>query len=160
MQILEELKETFGSIAEVRQAIISNKTDDYIKIIEFLMKNEKYQKDFFIEVSGKAIFNKDKFLELLDDRELDKSYTKFSNKIGLGFKAQKRFLKAQDEVVLNFPYKDCVLKGSQDKDDAKSKEIFFNEILASNEIDVLFKPKALCDFELIQDSNGGGQIKA
>lgn len=46
-------------------------------------------------------------------------------------------------------------KGSQDKDDAKSKEIFFNEILASNEIDVLFKPKALCDFELIQDSNGG-----
>ena len=54
--------------------------------------------------------------------------------------------------MLNFPYKDCILKGAQSKDENKSDEIFFNEILGSDEIDVLFKPKALQNFELINSS--------
>ena len=54
--------------------------------------------------------------------------------------------------MLNFPYKDCILKGAQSKDEDKSNEIFFNEILGSDEIDVLFKPKALQNFELIDSS--------
>ena len=51
--------------------------------------------------------------------------------------------------MLNFPYKDCILKGAQDKDSTKSSEIFFNEILGSDEVDVLLKPKALQRFELV-----------
>ncbi len=54
--------------------------------------------------------------------------------------------------MLNFPYKDCILKGAQSKDEDKSDEIFFNEILGSDEIDVLFKPKVLQNFELIDSS--------
>ena len=57
-----------------------------------------------------------------------------------------------NNVALNFPYKDCVLKGAQSKDSDKSDEIFFNEILASDEIDVLFKPKALQNFELVNSA--------
>jgi adenine-specific DNA-methyltransferase len=37
-------------------------------------------------------------------------------------------------VVLSFPFKDCVLEGGQSKDDEKRKEIFFNEVLAKDEI--------------------------
>ena len=76
----------------------------------------------------------------------------FSNKIGLGT-IEKRFLKNDQNVVLNFPFKDCVLKGGQSKDDDKSTELFFNNILAKSQIDMLFSPKALDGFEIV----GGGQ---
>ena len=99
------------------------------------------------------IFEKERFLALLATRELASSYTKFSNKIGLGHKNDNTFLKAQNEVVLHFPYKDCILKGAQDKDKTKSQEIFFNEILAREDIDVLFAPKVLQNFELIESAN-------
>ena len=59
--------------------------------------------------------------------------------------------------MLNFPYKDCILKGAQSKDEVKSDEIFFNEILGSDEIDVLFKPKVLQNFELISPLPCGGE---
>ena len=67
--------------------------------------------------------------------------------------------------MLNFPYKDCILKGAQSKDEDKSNEIFFNEILGSDEIDVLFKPKVLQNFELIPPPlrmgiKGGGELKS
>ena len=44
-------------------------------------------------------------------------------------------------MVLDFPYKDCVLEGSQDKEDQKRKEIFYNEIVASDEISKMLAPK-------------------
>ena len=57
--------------------------------------------------------------------------------------------------MLNFAYKDGVIKGGQSKDEDKKNEIFFNEILAKDEIDVLFARKALQNFELI----GQGDLK-
>jgi adenine-specific DNA-methyltransferase len=44
-------------------------------------------------------------------------------------------------VVLSFPFKDCVLEGGQSKDDEKRKEIFFNEVLAKDEINRLLNKK-------------------
>ena len=52
-----------------------------------------------------------------------------------------------NEVVLNFPYKDCVLEGGQTKDDAKRQEIFFNETLAPTEINRLLDDKVLTNFK-------------
>ena len=46
-------------------------------------------------------------------------------------------------MSLVWPYKDCVLEGGQTKEEEKRKEIFFNEILAQDEIDRLFDPKVL-----------------
>lgn len=149
MQILEDIIATFGSAQEARQATLFDTT----KVIEFLIKNENYKKAYFTQVGDALIFEKERFLALLATRELASSYTKFSNKIGLGHKNDNTFLKAQNEVVLHFPYKDCILKGAQDKDKTKSQEIFFNEILAREEIDVLFAPKVLQNFELIESAN-------
>jgi adenine-specific DNA-methyltransferase len=50
-------------------------------------------------------------------------------------------------VSLVWPYKDCVLEGGQTKEEEKRKEIFFNEILAQDEIDRLFDPKALSSWK-------------
>jgi adenine-specific DNA-methyltransferase len=48
-----------------------------------------------------------------------------------------------NEVVLSFPFKDCVLEGGQSKDDEKRKEIFFNEVLANDEINRLLDKKVI-----------------
>jgi adenine-specific DNA-methyltransferase len=48
-----------------------------------------------------------------------------------------------NEVVLSFPYKDCVLEGGQTKDDQKRDEVFYNETLAPDEVDRLLYPKVL-----------------
>ena len=45
------------------------------------------------------------------------------------------------KVELVFPYKDCVLEGGQTKEDQKRQEIFYNEILAPDEVDRLLYPK-------------------
>jgi adenine-specific DNA-methyltransferase len=46
-------------------------------------------------------------------------------------------------VELVFPHKDCVLEGGQTKEDQKRQEIFFNEVLAQDEITQLLEPKVL-----------------
>ncbi|WP_096030551.1 site-specific DNA-methyltransferase [Campylobacter lanienae] len=152
--LISDIKEHFNTLLNARSLAISN--DE--RVLEFLLekssfKNE-YKERFFQTQYGALIFKKDEFLNFLDLRLLSHSYTSFSNKIGLGA-SEKKFLKNSQNVVLNFPFKDCVLKGSQSKDDDKNTELFFNNILAKSEIDLLFAPKVLNKFELI----GGGDLK-
>jgi adenine-specific DNA-methyltransferase len=52
-------------------------------------------------------------------------------------------MKQINEVVVSFPFKDCVLEGGQSKDDEKCKEIFFNEVLAKDEINRLLDKKVI-----------------
>ncbi|WP_198306315.1 hypothetical protein [Arcobacter vandammei] len=40
-----------------------------------------------------------------------------------------------------------MLEGGQTKDDDKRKEVFYNEILSSSEIDRLFEPKVLTNIK-------------
>jgi adenine-specific DNA-methyltransferase len=56
-------------------------------------------------------------------------------------------MRERGEVSLVWPYKDCVLEGGQTKEEEKRKEIFFNEILAQDEIDQLFDPKVLTNWK-------------
>ena len=49
---------------------------------------------------------------------LPDSYTAFKNKIGLT-NEQGDYLTNSQEVVLAWPYKDCVLEGGQTKEDQK-----------------------------------------
>jgi adenine-specific DNA-methyltransferase len=78
----------------------------------------------------------------IDDKNfLIDSYTKFSNKVGLTL--SNKHIQQINEVVLSFPFKDCVLEGGQSKDDEKRKEIFFNEVLAKDEINRLLNKKVI-----------------
>ena len=81
------------------------------------------------------------------------SYTEYSNKIGLYSNSQESFISQSPDVVLNFPYKDCVLEGGMTKEDAKRDERFLNIKLDKRDIDTLFDPKVLTNFKYI-DSNG------
>tara|TARA_B100000315_G_C14579111_1_gene589514 strand:+ start:104 stop:2026 length:1923 start_codon:yes stop_codon:yes gene_type:complete len=132
--------------------LLKNKlTEDALKLesslLKYLLKNDRLKKHFFIDVDGKLVFDKDKFIQFVNDKEfLPDSYTSFRNKIGLLDEDGKYFSEKRD-VVLAWPYKDCVLEGGQDKEDQKRNEFFYNEVLAPDEIDRLFDPKVLTNFK-------------
>lgn len=112
------------------------------KLIETLMSDEKIKQQFFKEIKGNYVFDKQKFAWFIESKEfLPDSYTIFSNKVGLT--VDNKYLYQNKDVVLSFPFKDCVLEGGQDKEDEKRKEIFYNEIIASDEISNMLAPKVL-----------------
>ena len=116
------------------------------ELIVLLLENESIKKHFFKEISGVLVFDKVAFQSFVSNKQfLPDSYTAFKNKIGLT--ANGEYLTENKEVVLTWPYKDCVLEGGQTKEDQKRKEIFWNETLASDEIDRLLAPKALTNFK-------------
>lgn len=80
------------------------------------------------------------------------SYTEYSNKIGLYSNSDHSFISSASDVVLNFPYKDCVLMGGMTKEDVKRDERFLNAKIDRRDIDTLFEPKVLTDFKYVDQS--------
>ena len=110
------------------------------ELLSLLLSNEQIKERFFEKVDGILVFDKQKFAWFIESKEfLPDSYTRYTNKIGLTHNGD--FISKLNDVVLDFPYKDCVLEGGQDKDDQKRKEIFYNETIASDEITKMLAPK-------------------
>ena len=109
-------------------------------LLKLLLSDEDIKKTFFTNINGTLVFDKQKFAWLIDSKEfLPDSYTAYTNKIGLT--SNNDFIANKNDVVLDFPYKDCVLEGGQTKDDQSRKEIFYNETLAQDEIRRMLDPK-------------------
>lgn len=110
-------------------------------LIKLLYENEVTKNRFFTVVNGIAVFDKVGFGWVINNREfLPDSFTRYKNKIGL-INNNGEFLSSSDNIVLSFPYKDCVLEGGQTKEDQKRDEKFYNETLAPDEVDRLLYPK-------------------
>jgi adenine-specific DNA-methyltransferase len=122
-------------------------------LIKLLLSDEKMKEVFFVDVDGTLIFDKDKFVRFVSNKQfLPDSYTAFKNKIGL-IDEKGEFISEKKEVVLSWPYKDCVLEGGMTKEDQKRDEIFWNEILAPDEISRLLNPKVFTNAKRI-DAKG------
>ncbi|GAA8986118.1 site-specific DNA-methyltransferase [Helicobacter pylori] len=118
------------------------------KLLTFMLEDKNandYKNAFFKIIANSLVFNQEALLECLT-KELENSFTRFENKIGLYL--QGRPIKSSELVVLNFPFKDNVLLGSAKDNSTKSNELFYHEILHKKEIDTLLKKKALCRFEM------------
>ena len=128
------------------------------ELLNLLMSEKKISQHFFATLeTGVLVFKKDVFLQFLNNKEfLPDSFTAYKTKIGLA--TGDKYLSENQEVVLNFPYKDCVLEGGQTKDDAKRQEIFFNETLAPTEINRLLDDKVLTNFKRY-DKDGGHKVE-
>jgi adenine-specific DNA-methyltransferase len=112
-------------------------------LIALLLSDTETRKRFFVEVNGVLVFDKVGFGWVVNNRQfLPDSYTRFKNRIGLTDSCGDLISQSND-VVLSFPYKDCVLEGGQTKEDQKRDEIFYNETLAPDEVDRLLYPKVL-----------------
>ena len=63
------------------------------------------------------------------------------------------------DVVLDFPFKDCVLEGGMTKEESilKNDEKFYNEVIAKDEIDTLLSPKVLNNIQKF-DENGVNSV--
>lgn len=133
-------------------ALIKNKiVEDALslrpELLKYLLAHEGLKKNFFCDVDGTLVFDKVKFQQFVMNKSfLPDSYTAFKNKIGLTAD-DGRFISESREVVLAWPYKDCVLEGGQTKEDAKRNEVFWSETLAPDEITRLTEPKALTGFK-------------
>lgn len=143
---------------------LAEKTDP--TIIGLLLGNDELKHHFFVEVKGVLVFKLQDFRFFLDKHSVNNSYTKYANRIGLT--DGNRFLKDSSDIVLDFPFKDCVLNGGQSTEEGeeiyfkrnnsqpasqlytkltrKRQEIFFNQTLAFDEIDRLFDAKAFSKF--------------
>lgn len=114
-------------------------------LIKLLLSDKEIKDKFFEEIEGHWVFNINTFLDYISHKNfLDNSYTRFKNKVGLTIDG--KYLSERGEVALVWAYKDCVLEGGQTKEEEKRKEIFFNEILAQDEINRLLDPKVLTNF--------------
>ena len=129
------------------------------KLLNVLMKEDKIKNHFFVEVEeGVSVFKKDVFLQFLNNKEfLPDSFTAYKTKIGLG-RRDGSLLSESRDIVLNFPYKDCILEGGQTKEDTKRSEVFFNETLAPTEITRLLDDKVFTNFKRY-DKDGEHEVK-
>ncbi|WQT23590.1 site-specific DNA-methyltransferase [Helicobacter pylori] len=127
------------------------------KLLIFMLEHENandYKNAFFKIIANSLVFNEKALLECLEIKELEKSFTRFKNKIGLF--SQGGLIKSSELVVLNFPFKDNVLLGNAKDNSTKSNELFYHEILHKKEIDTLLSKKVLCRFEM----HGQGDLES
>lgn len=130
----------------LKRSKLTEDLDNYVPLLmKELLSSEIVRQSYVeeIKVGDKTheIFKLNQFVELFTYKQYwEDSYTKFSNKIGLT--AGGKFIDETADVVLDFPFKDCVLKAGMSKEDAKdSDEAFLNEVIAKTEIDTLLEPK-------------------
>lgn len=114
-----------------------------VELIKLLISNVDTKNRFFVEVHGTLVFDKVGFGWVVNNRQfLPDSYTRYKNRIGL-IDSRGDLISASKDVVLSFPYKDCILEGGQTKEDQSRFEVFFNSTLAPDEVDRLLYPKVL-----------------
>lgn len=133
---------------EIKKWVVVNKAHNMdVELIELLLEKKELQSKFFIQVKQVLVFNSSLFIRFIEQKNyLNNSYTQYKNKVG--FKVKDKYLKQHNEVVLVWPYKDCILEGGQSREEQKRQEIFFNEILAQDEITQLFEPKILSNVKV------------
>ena len=163
-KLLSEIPDFTDENKNLKINVIKDYADNgNVKLLEPLLKNPQTKNAFFTPVLDSFVFNTAKFKEFLEYSSACNSYSKYlGQKIGL-YMGDSSLLD-RNEVVLNFPFKDCVLEGGQRKEDgldtyyeyndkkgeyekkqSKRREVFYNEVLAQDEIDSLFSPKAFCN---------------
>jgi len=148
-KLIDLLKTNYNFVDDEGELLLAAVQDRAWKIdrdlVRLLLSDKEIKAKFFDEIEGHWIFNINTFLEYISQKNfLDNSYTRFRNRIGLTI--GEKYLRERGEVALVWAYKDTVLEGGQTKEEEKRKEIFFNEVLAQDEINRLFDPKVLTNF--------------
>ncbi|MGM8213857.1 site-specific DNA-methyltransferase [Virgibacillus sp. W0430] len=92
------------------------------ELLEAFISNETLKSNFTINIAGNTVLQTNKLLELFEaDEYWQDSYTTYSKKIGLT--TGGKFIDESTDVVLDFPYKDTVLKASMSKEDTEKYDL-------------------------------------
>lgn len=124
-----------------RNVVIEDLKSYDAMLISALLKNQKIKENYTVKAGETTIFKVQEFIDILRYKDYwADSYTKYANTIDLT--SEGKYLQYNSDVVLDFPYKDCVLEGGMTKEDTGKEEVFYNNIIARDEIDTLLAPKA------------------
>jgi len=148
-KLIDLLKTNHNFVDDEGELLIAAVQDRAWKIdrdlVKLLLSDKDIEAKFFEEIEGRWVFNINIFLEYITQKNfLDNSYTRFRNRVGLTI--GDKYLSERGEVALAWAYKDTVLEGGQTREEENREEIFFNEVLAQDEINRLLDPKVLTNF--------------
>lgn len=130
-----------NQIVKIKVSDAARNNDE--KLLKALLNNEILKDSLFKKIDDIYVFDINKFIWILESKEfLPDSFTMYKNKIGL-VDSNNNLISQKEDVSLVWPYKDCVLEGGQTKEDQKRDEIFYNEMLAPDQINRLLAPKVL-----------------
>lgn len=141
----------------IKNKVISDLDNFDEDLMTVLFHDEKISYTYVQTIAGVKVFNVNKFIEMFEYKEYwENSYTKYANRIGLT--SDDKFISDNSDVVLDFPFKDCILEGgmiSEDEDNVN--EAFYNETIAKPDLDELLEPKILKNVKKY-DKNGEHEV--
>ena len=158
--ILEKFDNKYMLNGRIKKSKVIEDLDRYDhNLMEALLSDKLIYDSYTEKLANVEVFKVNQFIEMLEFKKYwEDSYTKYSNKIGLT--AGGKFIDESTDVVLDFPFKDTVLKAGMSKEDLENSndadEPFLNEVIAKPEIDELFEPKVLVNARKYDNSNRGG----
>ena len=163
-KVLEQFgNKYFTSSGALKRTTVIEDLDNYDKdLMVALLSDDLLHKTYTSKVADVEIFEINKFADMLKYKEYwTDSFTKFNNKIGLT--AGGKYIDDSEDVVLDFPYKDTVLKAGMTKEEVEhggdADEPFLNETLAKPEIDELLEPKIFVNVTKY-DTDGFHEVKS
>ena len=140
--ILKNFPEFWSEGSLSRSIVIDALINKNQELLRALIGNDKIKEIYATNIDGVMISDSEKLIALLKYKEhWADSFTKYRNKIGLT--SEGKYFEYNTDVVLDFPFKDCVLEGGMTKEQEGKDEVYYNEIIARDEIDRLFSPKVL-----------------
>lgn len=150
-EVVESFDEQYVVEGLLKKDAIITDLDNYKpELVEKILTNPILNEAFTEDIAGATILKINDIIQILEvDEYWSNSYTRYINKVGLT--TNNRYLDEVTDVVINFPYKDSILKAGMTKADVSKanastgdvKESFLNEIVAREEIDVLLDKKIL-----------------
>ncbi len=144
----------------MKNAVIEAALNMDPRLLNLLVESDTLKGHFFTKVKEYLVFDKVKFQTFVSNKAfLPDSYTAFRNRIGLMDRSGD-YLSQSTDVVLAWPYKDCILEGGMTKEEQGHDEVFWNTTLAPDDITRLFEPKVLTGWERWDtDAVATGQAK-
>ena len=161
--MLNSFDDKYLNNGKLKRTKIIEDLDNYNEaLMTALLSDPLIHQTYTKKLAGVEIFEVNQFIQMLEFKDYwENSYTKYSNKIGLT--AGGKFIDESEDVVLDFPFKDTVLKAGMSKEDLNKDETadepFLNEVIAKPEIDEMLEPKIFVnakkhDKDGVHDANG------
>jgi hypothetical protein len=128
-KIMEQVKNVlrqFGTkyIAEsgtLKRSTVISDLDKYDHdLMTALLSNQLIHDEYTEIIANTEVFKLNQFINMFEYKEFwEDSFTRYTNRIGLT--SDNKFISDSSDVVLDFPYKDTVLKAGMDKEDVDAK---------------------------------------
>lgn len=127
-----------------RQRVVDD-LDHYDKdLMKALLADQLIHDAYTEKVLDTEVFKLNEFISMFEYKEFwGNSFTNYVKRIGLA--SEDKFIEDSSDVVLDFPFKDAVLKAGMTREDTDEdeEELFLNDTLAQSEINELYEPKIL-----------------